>query len=166
MFYISFLTFCADVGLGVHHTNPALQPELNFWQSLVGLIQTVARAERTAVVIVARNAGLAAKIISFSDGEVTKVNFNKGLDRARFANNSTLRVKFFKSISTKFLELHVWWEPSHTDKEPTKLAKALSWMKEWRAKGNNIADGMPGTAADLHRAPAEHASLSSTLPTT
>jgi len=31
------------------------------------------------------------------------------------------------------------------------------WMKAWHVRGNNISDVMAGTAADLHRVPAEPA---------
>ena len=98
-----------------------------------------------------------AKVVSFTDREITKGTFNKGIERARLANNSKLWVQLFNLIATKYLDVDVWWMPSHTDKEPKKLAKAPAWMKGWHVKGNQIADDMAGPSADLHRVPSEHA---------
>jgi len=67
---------------------------------------------------------------------------------------SDLWVELFDLISSKHLDLTLWWMPSHTDAHPKKLEIAPSWMKEWHAKGNKQADIRADVGAVLWRVPA------------
>ena len=145
--------FLRRCGVGIHYVSPDLEPGFNAWQPLLGPIQTVPRAELTAVCIVVDKVEVGARIDFFTDSKITKDAFYKGVERARFAANSDLWVQLFDQIQEKHLLVNLHWMPSHTKDDPAKKAKAPEWMKEWHVKANDKADGNADTAAALHVIP-------------
>ena len=122
-------------------------------RSFCGEIQTSNRAEIYAILIAVRNIELAGKIDFFTDNKIARDTYNKGKDRARLANHADLWSEIFQCIEEKYIDLKVYWMPSHTDKHPEKKEKAPAWMQDWHVKGNAMADILAGQAADLHIVP-------------
>jgi len=120
---------------------------------LPGEVQSNNRAEIYAILIVVRNIELAGIIDFFTDNKIARDTYEKGKDRARLANHADLWSEIFQHIEDKYIDLRVYWIPSHTDKHPEKKEKAPPWMQEWHVKGNDEADTLAGAAAALHEIP-------------
>jgi len=120
---------------------------------LPGEIQTNNRAEIYALLIVVQNLELAGKADFCPDNKIARDTYNKGKHRARIANHADHWSEIFQHIDDKYLDITVYWMPSHTDKHPEKKEKAPAWMQYWHVKGNNEADTLAGAAAALHEIP-------------
>ena len=86
----------------------------------------------------------------FTDSQLIKETYYKGLARASFAANSDLWVQLFTVCADKHLLLSLFLMPGHTKDDPNKKAKAPLWRKEWHVKGNDRADSKADTAVALH----------------
>ena len=128
-------------------------PTYNMSIPLPGQIQTNNRAEIYAILPVVQNLELACKVDFFTDNKIATDTYNKGNYRARVANHADLWSEIFQHIEDKYLELKVYWMPSHTDKHTEKKEKAPACMKKWHVKGNDEADVLAGAAAALHEIP-------------
>ena len=106
--------------MGVHYVDLYKVPTYNMSTPLPGEIQTNNRAEIYAILIVVRNIELAGKIDFFTDNKIARDTYNKGKDRARLANHADLWSEIFSHIEDKYIDLAVYWVPSHTDKHPEK----------------------------------------------
>ena len=142
-------------GVGITHVdnNAPHKPLYNMSMPLPGDIQTVPRAELTAVLVTVSNIEYFGTIDFFTDSEITKDTYYKGKHRAKHANNADLWTELFQLIDTKNIDLRIYWMPSHTADNPEKRSKAPDWMEDWHVKGNDMADVLAGQAADMHRVP-------------
>ena len=109
-----------DVGVGVHYVDLDKTPTYNMSTPLPGEIQTNNRAEIYAILIVVQNLELAGKVDFFTDNKIARDTYNKGKNRARLANHADLWSEIFRNIEEKYIDVTVYWMPSHTDKHPEK----------------------------------------------
>jgi len=144
------LTRC---GVGVHYVDLDKKPTYKMSTPLPGEVQSNNRAEIYAILIAVQNIELAGIIDFFTDNKIARDTYNKGKDRARLANHADLWSGIFQHIENKYIDLRVYWIPSHTDKHREKKEKAPSWMQEWHVRGNDEADTLAGAAAALHEIP-------------
>jgi len=130
MFYTSYdvLRRC---GVGIHYVDGDDQPYYNVWQALPHPIQTVPRSELTALVIVLRNAVVVAAQVGFyTDSEIA----NKYLPNlSRLAN---LWMELVTLRNTIYVELNLYWGPSHTDTDARGLGIAPCHFQEGLSRKN------------------------------
>lgn len=122
---------------------------------LPGEIQTNNRAEIYAILIVVQNLELAGKADLFTDNKIARDTYNKGKHRAEIANHADLWSEIFQQIDDKYLDITVYWMPSHTEEHPEKKEKAPVWMQDWHVKGDKETDILAGAAAALHEIPSK-----------
>jgi len=120
------------------------------WYALPGEIQTVARAELSALSTVVEHAQPGALIRFVSDNKNNVKFFNKGKDRALGSSNQDMFASIFRNIEDKGLVVRVVWIPSHTDKTHKELPDYITQVD---VQGNKEADVLADTAAHYANLP-------------
>jgi len=84
------------------------EPLYNIWQPLLGHIQTVVhRADLAAVLITVQNVEVTATLGFFTDTEITKNTYYKGLETARLGSRADLWIPLFGTIQQKHIKLNL-----------------------------------------------------------
>ena len=125
---------------------------------LPGEIQTVPRAELSAIVTLVEIAEVGANIIYIGDNLPVIKQYNKGEDVCKRSTNADLYAKLFHHIKTRQILLTLFWIPSHLDDPQAKTSKGLpkkrpDWVQDYDIKGNKEADRMAERAAELAQIP-------------
>jgi len=115
--------------------------------ALPGAVQTVPRAELSAVVTLVEGVCEGAQIQYMGDNQKVIESINKGREHCKKATNNDLYELLFQYLDDNRVTLVAKWIPSHLDTEPEK--ERPEWVTHSHIAGNGQADRLAGIAADL-----------------
>ena len=82
-----------------------------------------------------------------------KYLYKMKLRQNRYKTTGIKRLIPNQPIESKYINLTIYWMPSHTDSNPKKREIAPEWMEPWHVAGNNMADKLAGAATDMNAIP-------------
>jgi hypothetical protein len=120
---------------------------------LTGPVQTVARGELYALVMLIREALNDSKIEFVTDNKGVYDKYNSGAKVASLSSNSDLYHELFDLLRKKNVQLKVKWMPSHLDEDGTQIRP--SNVTKLDVAGNNFADKYAALAAAAVQVPVQ-----------
>ena len=118
---------------------------------LTGPVQTVARGELYALVMLIREAQNDSKIEFVTDNKGVYDKYNSGAKVASLSSNCDLYYELFNLLRGKNIQLKVRWMPSHLDEDGTKFWP--SNVTKLDVVGNSFADKYAALAAEAVQVP-------------
>ena len=144
-------------GVGIMHTVTVGNEIHRIWGcsfKLIGNIQTVPRAELSALHFILNEAVENAKIEFITDNLQNCKLFNKGKDACLHVANNDLFKSIFHNIQTKNIDINVRWMPSHlSNKVEDPLFVLPDNVTFCDIKGNQWADDLCGKASKNAKVP-------------
>ena len=142
------------VAVGVAAYNDDNELQFGVQASPCGPVQSVARGEAYALLLVVTKVELNAYVTFFTDCYSVLTTYNKGVGQAQHSLNFDVWFTIFAAIKARGITLLLLWMPSHLDAPDNKKLKP-DWVQEHHIAGNREADKLAGTGADYISLPSE-----------
>lgn len=142
------------VAIGIAHYNDENAFQFGFQAPSCGLIQTVARGEAYALLLVVTSVVPDAHVTFFTDCYSVYTTYQKVVGLAHKSLNFDVWYTIVAAIKAKGIKVLLLWMPSHLDASDNKKPKP-EWVQEHHIAGNKEADDLADKAAEYFTLPSE-----------